>query len=120
MALAILGINTYYSVKARHELAPHLQRARLLDQLNQGKDRHLIVVQYGPNHSYDREWVYNEADIDASKVVWARDMDTLKNCELINYFKDRVVWFLEIDRDEEPVKLTLYPKQSCLLAHSGT
>jgi len=29
----------------------------------------VILVQYGPNHSYDREWVYNDADIDASKVV---------------------------------------------------
>jgi len=51
--------------------------------------------------------VYNEADIDGSKVVWARDMSPEENEELIRYFRDRQVWLLEAD--ETPPKLSLYP-----------
>ena len=120
LALAVLAIVVYQSNQAYDAFAPYIQRARLLGQLKQQPGMHLIVVKYGPNHSFHKEWVYNEADIDASKVVWARDMEMPQNCELINYFKDRVIWSLEIDRDEDPVKLRPYPKESCLSANAGT
>jgi hypothetical protein len=113
LALTVLAINTYQSMAAHNDFAPALQRARLLKQLNQRKDQHLILVTYGPNHSYHKEWVYNEADIDGSKVVWARDMGLKENCKLIEYFKGRMVWSLEIDHDEAPIKLNHFSEQSC-------
>jgi hypothetical protein len=54
-------------------------------------------VRYGPHHSLNAEWVYNDADIDASKVVWARDMGQSANEELIQYFWDRKIWIVEGD-----------------------
>ena len=113
LALALLAINAYRSAHAHDHFAWHLQRARLLTELSNSDGRHLILVQYGPNHSYDREWVYNDADIDASKVVWARDMDPKENCKLVKYFNDRTIWSLKIDNDEAPIKLNPFPKQSC-------
>jgi hypothetical protein len=53
------------------------------------------------------EWVYNTADIDNSKVVWARDMDEAENLELIRYYKDRTVWLVQPDR--KPADVSLYP-----------
>jgi hypothetical protein len=41
--------------------------------------------------------VWNAADIDGSKVVWARDMGEAANQELLDYFKDRRVWRLNGD-----------------------
>ncbi len=70
-------------------------RARILAHLQQDGGRHLVIVRYGPNKSPHDEWVYNEADIDSAKVVWAREMDATQNRKLIEYFKDRQVWLLE-------------------------
>jgi hypothetical protein len=54
-------------------------------------------MRYDSNHDPNEEWVYNGADIDGSKVVWARDMGEAQNLELIRYFKDRKVWLMEPD-----------------------
>ena len=51
------------------------------------------------------EWVYNEAEIDQAKVIWARDMNPTENCKLIGYFKDRRIWLLEVGMDEALPKL---------------
>jgi len=57
----------------------------------------LILVRYSPNHDPLLDWVYNGADIDRQKVVWARDMGAAQNRELLCYYKDRRVWLLEAD-----------------------
>jgi hypothetical protein len=73
------------------------QRARLLRQLEQNADRHLVIVRYGEDHSPMEEWVYNRADIEGAKVVWARDMGSERNRALLDHFKDRHIWLLEAD-----------------------
>ncbi len=75
----------------------NLERAMILRQLQQLPKSQLVIVRYGPQHDFDREWVYNEADIDAAKVVWARDMGRSANQELLDYFRDRKVWLVEGD-----------------------
>jgi hypothetical protein len=113
MAVALLAIHLYHERKTHSELAPHLQRARLIRQLSAQEGQHLILVKYGAHHSYDREWIYNAADIDSSKVVWAHDMEAQENCKLIRYFKNRRVWSLMIDRDNAPVTLNPFDPQLC-------
>jgi hypothetical protein len=113
LALAISAMTTDLLVATRDEFTPARQRARLMERLSEGEDRHLILIKYGPHHSYFHEWVYNEADIDASKVVWARAMDAKEDCKLVEYFKDRKVWSLAIDDDESPIRLEPMPTESC-------
>jgi hypothetical protein len=81
------------------------RRAGILEQLEKVEGRHLIIVSYGPDHLVHEEWVHNNADIDSSKVVWAREMDTARNCKLIRYFKDRYLWSLDIDSNHSIPKL---------------
>ncbi len=76
-----------------------LNRASVLHRFEQEPGRHLVIVRYSPEHSTHSEWVYNRADIDGSKVVWAHDMGPDGNRELITYFHDRKVWLVEPDRD---------------------
>jgi hypothetical protein len=79
-----------------------LDRARIASEMNARGGRHLIIVRYGPGHNRNWEWVYNEADIDHASIVWARDMGSSRNQELIDYFKDRQVWL--VNADEKPPK----------------
>src|SRR5262245_17904886 len=84
-----------------------IHRARILRQLEQEPGQHLIVVRYGPDHRGAQEYVYNRADIDNAKVVWARDMGDSKNRRLLEYFKERQVWLFEPDGNPNP-SLTHY------------
>jgi len=83
------------------------QRARILTRLEALPARQLVIVRYQPQHDPLQEWVYNGADIDGSKVVWARDMGGEHNQELIRYYKDRRVWVVEVD--DRTAKLDAYP-----------
>jgi hypothetical protein len=85
----------------------NLERAALLHQLQQLPGLQLVIVGYGPHHNVDHEWVYNDADIDRSKVVWARDMGKDDNQELLQYFSGRNVWLVE--GDNPAPKLLPYP-----------
>src|SRR5438874_541916 len=82
------------------------EREQILGQLERQPGRHLVIVHYRPDHDVLREWVFNAADINGSKVVWARDMGAAQNKEVVAYFKDRRVWSLE--PDEKPPKLSPY------------
>ena len=82
-------------------------RAGMETELEKTGKRNLVIVRYGANHNVVNEWVYNKADIDRSRVVWARDMGAENNKELLEYFKDRGVWLVE--PDENPPKLSPYP-----------
>ena len=78
----------------------------VLNQLEHTEGQHLVIVRYRPEHDYiTDEWVFNGADIDGSKVVWARDMGP-KNAELLQYFSKRKAWLIE--PDTQPSRLSPY------------
>ena len=74
-------------------------RVYVQDQLMRMPGKHLLVVRYSDNHNIHDEWVYNGADIDGSKIVWARELDPEQNARLFAYFKNRDVWLVEPDTD---------------------
>jgi hypothetical protein len=82
----------------------NLHRARVLDRLQHTPGVHVVIVRYGPQHDVDDEYVYNRADIDRAKVVWARDRGNARNEELLHYFSNRQMWLLEPDVAPEELK----------------
>jgi hypothetical protein len=99
-ALMVLWLIASLAVGQRADpTAWPMQRAEMLAQLSQTCERHLVIVRYGPDHSPFDEWVYNDADIDGSAVVWAREMKPEQNEELTAYFRDRRIWLLEADAE---------------------
>ena len=82
-------------------------RARIQSRLEQEPGRQLAIVRYKHGHNFFEEWVYNKADIDGARVVWARELDDTSNRALIGYFHDRSVWLVETG--SEPVTVRPYP-----------
>ena len=98
------GIRTWCSLDRQN-----LRRAAVLKKLEISAGEHVVIVRYTPDHNFiDDEWVFNNADIDGSKVIWARDMGA-QNTELVQYFRERKIWLLEPDYN--PVRLSAYVQQ---------
>jgi len=78
-----------------------ISRQVIAEKLAHTPGKHLIVVRYGPEdeHNIHDEWVYNGAEIDNAKVLWARELDTEQNGKLFAYFKDRTTWLVTPDDD---------------------
>jgi hypothetical protein len=74
-----------------------LYRSQIQQRLSSNGDRHLIVVRYNATHLIYHEWVFNDADIDGARVVWARELSPPQNQRLLEYFSDRHVWLLDAD-----------------------
>ncbi len=72
----------------------------------------LAIVRYSSEHNPQDEWVYNAADINSSKVIWAREMDAANNRELFEYYKDRKVWLVQ--PDVYPNAVSPYPEQGAI------
>jgi hypothetical protein len=83
-----------------------VERAQVEAGLEKLSGRQLVIVRYSPDHNPFDEWVYNAADIDNSKVIWARGMDSANDLELIHYYKDRKVWLMQPDK--QPAEISPY------------
>jgi hypothetical protein len=90
-------------------------RAAMVQKVRSMPGQQLVLVRYTSTHEPFEEWVYNDADIDHAKVVWARDMGDCQNQDLFRYFKQRQVWLLEPDKNRE----TLTPYAPSLASCAG-
>jgi hypothetical protein len=82
-------------------------RAQMEARLEKSPGKQLAIVRYSPGHNSSNEWVYNAADIEDSKVIWAREMSTEDDLELIRFYKDRTIWLVQPDLS--PPTVSPYP-----------
>ncbi|HXY51921.1 MAG TPA: hypothetical protein VEI01_20915 [Terriglobales bacterium] len=90
-------------------------RASIVRQLEAMPGRHLVLVKYAEDHDSNDEWVYNAADVDRAKVVWARKIPGQDLTPLLNYFRDREIW--EVEADAQPEGLEGYRNPGALSSH---
>lgn len=83
------------------------ERAQIESRLEHLPGKQLAIVRYSPERDEHDEWVYNSADIDNSKVIWAREMDAANDLELMHYYKDRRAWLVRMDT--QPATVLPYP-----------
>jgi hypothetical protein len=94
-----------------------LARAHVLTEMDRLPGRQLAIVRYHTDHNSLDEWVYNAADIDDSKMVWAREMDSASNAVLLGYFRDRPAWLVEPDAN--PPRISPYLPEKRLLVEAS-
>lgn len=97
IAHAHTAVSFAVSYNRRPPPPPGSERAQFVSELLQQPGKHLVIVRYSPSHPPTVEWVYNAADIDASRIVFAREVNPNGDQPLMDYFKDRRIWLLEID-----------------------
>jgi hypothetical protein len=84
----------------------NLNKSRIARELGTVPGKHLVLVRTktDPNNLF--QWIYNDADIDASAIVWARDLGRDRDAQLAGYFHDRDVWI--VDPNVEPATCHRY------------
>ena len=85
---------------------PNLNKAHIGRTLEAVPGRHLVLVKPKTDPANVLQWIYNDAQIDASRIVWARDLGEGKNQDLLEYFRGRRVWV--VDPNVEPATLKPY------------
>lgn len=106
VGLVVVGVLQSFFHPAEWQHLGNLQRAQIVGKLNVIPGQHLVIVDDPPPFGHG-EWVYNRANIDSAKIVWARDMGSDRNAELINYFRGRTLWTVNVG-DTQP---TIRPYQ---------
>lgn len=104
------------------------RRERIGEELARIQGPLLVFVRYAPQHVFQDEWVYNEADIDGARIVWARDLGAAEDERLIRYYPHREVLLLDPDADPpdlapyrpEPVPETNAPVPSAVAPKAPT
>jgi hypothetical protein len=91
-------------------------REALQKRLEHLAGKHLIIVRYEADHNIHDEWVFNGADIEGAKVLWARELDPEQNAALVRYFHERSIWLV----DPEVDNLELIPYRDAAPPASNT
>ncbi|HEY1580747.1 MAG TPA: hypothetical protein VGF82_27085 [Terracidiphilus sp.] len=87
------------------------QRSIVENRLKQVSGGQLAFVRYGPDHDPLDEWVFNSADIDSSKIIWAQAMEPESDLELIHYYGQRKAWLVQPDSPSQEVVPYPVPQQ---------
>jgi hypothetical protein len=82
------------------------ERAQIEAYLEHQPGKQLAIVRYAGKREPLNQWVYNSAEIEGSKVIWAGEVDPASDRELLNYYRDRKVWLVE--PDTTPARISRY------------
>ncbi|MGA7410462.1 MAG: hypothetical protein WBW33_08245, partial [Bryobacteraceae bacterium] len=107
--LFALGYFVYWKRTVLHKLSVETyaqrQRRSIGEQLDRLPGRQLVFVHYSPDYSIHDEWVYNQADLQEAKVVFAHDLSTERDQALLSEYPGRQALRLTLS----PAKATLAP-----------
>ena len=73
------------------------EQASAAVRLGQEPGRQLVFVRYGPHHDLYEELVYNGADLDHSKIIWARSLGPDRDRKVAERYSGREIWLADED-----------------------
>lgn len=79
------------------------KRASLVQELKKQQGSDVVFVRYRSDYDIVKsEWVFNDADIENSPIVWVRWGSADLNQKVLECYSDRRFWLLEFDSQAEP------------------
>lgn len=84
-------------------------KSRIAAMLDLIPGNHLVFVRPKTDEYNLLQWIYNDADIDGSRIVWARDLGPERDAELARYYAGRHLWM--VDPNVEPATCMKYSSQ---------
>jgi hypothetical protein len=84
----------------------NMNKLRITRALERIPGEHLVFVKAKTDPFNLLPWIYNAADIDAARIVWARDLGPQRDAQLAAYYRGRQVWV--VDPNVEPAALAKY------------
>ena len=96
------GIALATQSSERTQSYPRFVAERKLEAL---PGKHLVFVTYGPQPPNFRQWLFNEANLDQARIVWARDSGPESRAALKAAFPGRKVWSVRTGFPGEPQEL---------------
>jgi hypothetical protein len=97
------------TIKAPPDLHWPRRRKALIDELSHLDRDQLVIVRYPwLRWRVEEEWVYNGADIDHQRVIFAHDFGPDENRALLDHYPDRSVVLLTFDPDTGQEKIEPY------------
>jgi hypothetical protein len=87
-------------------------RLQLIDRLRQLGDKNVVIVRRQSGYDFQFEWVYNDADIDGSQVVFVRDAGELgdpDNLDVRRYYSDRPIWLMDVGAADVATRIKRLP-----------
>lgn len=102
LAQLLLAANIFYLHWMKDAVPPapryaSVERQKVEKILLSHPGKQLCLVKYSLDHPGVEEWVFNRADLDKSRIIWARSLDAESDRKLIAAFPGREVWLLEPD-----------------------
>jgi hypothetical protein len=102
LASAVVSVGIMRIGYDRGQWSDGVRRAAIVEQLQRSGGKHLVIVHYVPSSFLHFEWVENDADIEGSPVVWARELTDER--PLFDHFRTRHIW--RLDTSLSPPRLT--------------
>jgi hypothetical protein len=109
LVLAMLALHLYlacnWAIEMNREGAQTsgAARAKFIATLEAEPGDDLVLVDYPPDKPGDPpgyksidDWVFNDADIDHSPVIFAHWMSDAENAEILNYYSNRNVYYVRL------------------------
>ena len=79
------------------------KRARVVQELKKQQGSDVVFVRYRSDYDVVKnEWVFNDANIENSPIVWVRWGSADLNQKVLECYSDRRFWLLELDSQAEP------------------
>jgi hypothetical protein len=89
----------------------NMNKQRIARDLERIPGQHLVFVKTKTSEFNLLQWIYNAADIDASRIVWARPLGAEEDARLMEYYRGRQVWI--VDPNVEPATLKSFSAPCC-------